>query len=118
MLREVRALGVRVALDDFGTGYSSLSRMREMPFDKLKIDRSFLQGIDVHAQDAALVAAMVALAHSFDSNAIAEGVETVDQLSYLKALKCDMVQGFVFSRPVPPDAFKEFVSAGPSWLMA
>ncbi|MBC7265497.1 MAG: bifunctional diguanylate cyclase/phosphodiesterase [Coriobacteriia bacterium] len=118
VLREVRALGVRVALDDFGTGYSSLSRMREMPFDKLKIDRSFLQGIDVHAQDAALVAAMVALAHSFDSNAIAEGVETVDQLSYLKALKCDMVQGFVFSRPVPPDAFKEFVSAGPSWLMA
>jgi diguanylate cyclase (GGDEF)-like protein len=116
VLRDLRRLGARVALDDFGTGYSSLSRMREMPFSELKIDRSFLRQIDTHAQDAALVAAMVALAHGFDSIAIAEGVETADQLSYLKALKCDMAQGFVFSRAVPPDAFRGFVAAGPSWL--
>lgn len=118
VLQALRAMGARIALDDFGTGYSSLSRMREMPFNELKIDRSFLQRIDARAQDAALVAAMVALAHSFDSRAIAEGVETDDQLSYLKALKCDMAQGYVFSRPVPPDVFKQFVAAGPSWLGA
>jgi EAL domain-containing protein (putative c-di-GMP-specific phosphodiesterase class I) len=116
VLRTLREMGARVALDDFGTGYSSLSRMRDMPFSELKIDRSFLKQIDTHAQDAALVAAMVALAHSFDSLAIAEGVETPEQLGYLKALKCDMAQGFVFSRAVPPNAFKEFAAAGPSWL--
>ncbi|MCL4078216.1 EAL domain-containing protein [Coriobacteriia bacterium Es71-Z0120] len=116
VLRILRGMGARVALDDFGTGYSSLSRMRDMPFSELKIDRSFLKQIDTHAQDAALVAAMVALAHSFDSLAIAEGVETAEQLGYLKALKCDMAQGFVFSRAVPPNAFKEFAAADPSWL--
>ncbi|MDI6711659.1 MAG: EAL domain-containing protein [Anaerosomatales bacterium] len=116
VLEAVRAKGARVALDDFGTGYSSLSRMREMPFNELKIDRSFLQSVDVHARDAALVAAMVALAHSFQSTAIAEGVETQDQLSYLKALKCDMAQGYVFSRPLAPDAFVRLAVSGAGWI--
>lgn len=116
VLRTLREMGARIALDDFGTGYSSLGRMRDMPFTELKIDRSFLRYIDARAQDAALVAAMVALAHGFESLAIAEGVETPEQLRYLRVLKCDMVQGFAFSRAVPPDAFKQFVSAGPSWL--
>lgn len=116
VLEAVRGRGARVALDDFGTGYSSLSRMRDMPFNELKIDRSFLQAIDVHARDAALVAAMVALAHSFESCAIAEGVETHDQLSYLKALKCDMAQGYVFSRPVPPSAFASLAAGGAGWF--
>jgi len=116
VLETVRAKGARVALDDFGTGYSSLSRMREMPFNELKIDRSFLQAVDVHARDAALVAAMVALAHSFQSSAIAEGVETHDQLSYLKALKCDMAQGYVFSRPLAPEAFERLAVSGVGWI--
>lgn len=116
VLEAVRARGVRVALDDFGTGYSSLSRMREMPFNELKIDRSFLQSVDVRARDAALVAAMVALAHSFESSAIAEGVETHDQLSYLQALKCDMAQGYVFSRPVASHAFAALVGGGAGWI--
>ncbi|MCX8006609.1 MAG: EAL domain-containing protein [Coriobacteriia bacterium] len=116
VLREVRALGSRVALDDFGTGYSSLSRMREMPFNELKIDRSFLERIDTQARDAALVAAMVALAHSFESRAIAEGVESPEQLGYLKALKCDMAQGYVFSRPVQPESFDSLIENGPTWL--
>lgn len=116
VLEAVRAKGARVALDDFGTGYSSLSRMRDMPFNELKIDRSFLQAVDVHARDAALVAAMVALAHSFQSSAIAEGVETHDQLSYLKALKCDMAQGYVFSRPLAPEAFERLAVSGAGWI--
>ena len=100
-LRTLRESGVGVALDDFGTGYSSLSYLRRFPIDTLKIDRSFIQEIDQNEEDAEIVAAIVAMAHTLGLRVIVEGVESEAQLKVIVAKHCDIVQGFVFSRPLP-----------------
>ena len=100
-LKSLRASGVGVALDDFGTGYSSLSYLRRFPIDTLKIDRSFILEIDTNHEDAEIVAAIVAMAHTLGLRVIVEGVETEAQLQVIVAKHCDIVQGFVFSRPLP-----------------
>ena len=100
-LKTLRAAGVGVALDDFGTGYSSLSYLRRFPIDTLKIDRSFILEIDTNKEDAEIVAAIVAMAHTLGLRVIVEGVETNAQLQVIIAKHCDIVQGFVFSRPLP-----------------
>ena len=101
VLSELRRMGVRVALDDFGTGYSSLSHLSDLPIDTIKIDRSFVGQMCARSQDAVIVEAVITLAHSLGILAVAEGVETPEQLADLHHRGCDSVQGYLLSPPVP-----------------
>lgn len=99
-LRELNKLGIKLSMDDFGTGYSSISYLRQYSFDVLKIDRSFVSGITTNKSDRDLVKATIAMAHSLGLTVVAEGVESLEQLSLLTALDCDYIQGFYFSKPI------------------
>lgn len=111
MLNELRALGLHMSIDDFGTGYSSLSYLRTLPIDELKIDRSFLIDVATSSDSAAIVRAILALAHSLDMEVVAEGVETRDQLDFLREHGCDAFQGFLFSKAVPAPEFEAMLAA-------
>jgi EAL domain-containing protein (putative c-di-GMP-specific phosphodiesterase class I) len=108
-LRHLRSAGIAVAIDDFGTGYSSLSKLATFPVDRLKIDRSFLADIKHEEDDAPLVAAMIALAHRLGLAVTAEGVETPEQLAFLRRNGCDLLQGYLFSPPVSPERFEDLL---------
>lgn len=99
-LRELQALGAGVAIDDFGTGYAPLTYLKQLAADDLKIDRSFVRGLGSDSYDTAIVASLISLAHNLKVRCVAEGVETVEQLTLLKELGCDFAQGFLFCRPV------------------
>jgi EAL domain-containing protein (putative c-di-GMP-specific phosphodiesterase class I) len=101
LLHELRGLGLRIALDDFGTGYSSLSYLRSFPFDKIKIDRSFVMELTERPDSAAIVNAIVTLASSLGMKTTAEGVETVEQLAQVRSAGCTEAQGYYFGRPRP-----------------
>jgi len=103
LLHQLRSLGVRIAMDDFGTGYSSLSYLRSFPFDKIKIDRSFVSEIAVSQNSLAIVKAITAMGASLGMSTTAGGVETADQLQKVREQGCTEVQGYYFSRPVPID---------------
>jgi EAL domain-containing protein (putative c-di-GMP-specific phosphodiesterase class I) len=101
MLHELRGLGVHICMDDFGTGYSSLSYLRMFPFDKIKIDRSFVRDLPTNNDSSAIVRAIIGLAGNIGMVTTVEGVETEEQFAYLKAEGCTEVQGFLISRPMP-----------------
>ena len=101
LLHQIRDLGVRISMDDFGTGYSSLSYLRSFPFDKIKIDRSFIQELGKKDDCTAIIRAVTRLGSNLGMTTIAEGVETAEQLEILRAEGCTQVQGFLFSRPKP-----------------
>ena len=108
-LHRLRAIGVRISMDDFGTGYSSLSYLRSFPFDKIKIDRSFMHDLGVTADSLAIVKAVIGLGQSLGMETTAEGVETEEQLAAVRAQGCDEIQGFLFSRPLTLPALRELL---------
>jgi diguanylate cyclase (GGDEF)-like protein/PAS domain S-box-containing protein len=108
-LNALKELGVALAIDDFGTGYSSLSYLKRFPIDKLKIDKSFVDGLPEDQDDAAIATAIIALAHSLKRTVIAEGVETESQRAFLCAHGCDEMQGYLFSKPLPAQQFVELL---------
>jgi diguanylate cyclase (GGDEF)-like protein/PAS domain S-box-containing protein len=110
MLAELKGLGVRVAIDDFGTGYSNLSYLSRFPIDALKIDRSFVSEVATDQQHALLAKAVISLGHSLRLKVVAEGVETAEQLDFLRHHGCDEVQGYFFSKPVPPEEFERMLA--------
>jgi EAL domain-containing protein (putative c-di-GMP-specific phosphodiesterase class I) len=109
----LRRHGIRVAIDDFGTGYSSLAYLRELSVDVIKIDRSFVHQVDADADHQTLIRAILALADGLAVATIVEGVETDAELDTLAALGCSALQGFLFSRPLDADSFRELLAAGP-----
>ena len=111
-LQKLRDMGVRLFIDDFGTGHSSLSHLKRLPVDAVKIDRSFVSGVTVNPDDAAIVSAIVAMAHSLKLTTIAEGVENMDQLDFLRAIGCDEIQGFLISPAVPASEFTQRLRTG------
>lgn len=112
ILQAFRKSGVQVALDDFGTGYSSLSYLRDFPIDVLKIDQSFVSEVTSSGSDTRIVTAVIGMARSLGLRVVGEGVETREQLEFLRAHECDEAQGYYFSRPVPPPAFAELLRTG------
>jgi diguanylate cyclase (GGDEF)-like protein len=100
-MRALHCAGIRISIDDFGTGYSSLNHLKRFPINTVKIDRSFIRDITTDSDDAAIVGAIISMAHNMELNVIAEGVETEEQLEFLRKLHCDEIQGFLFSPPVP-----------------
>lgn len=117
VLRQLREMGIHIAMDDFGTGYSCLSSIGQFPLDTLKIDRSFVRDLTHNATDAAIARTIIALGQGLSLIVLAEGVESHDQVEFLKSIHCDLAQGYLFSRPVPaaemPDLFRHWsLSAG------
>jgi diguanylate cyclase (GGDEF)-like protein len=111
-LRELKAMDIRISIDDFGTGYSSLSYLKRFPIDVLKIDQSFVRDIPQDEDDAAIASTIITMAHSLGLKVVAEGVETMDQLKFMRQHGCDAMQGYYLSKPLPPVQFEAFLKNG------
>ncbi|MUG92642.1 EAL domain-containing protein [Scytonema sp. UIC 10036] len=108
-IQKVNSLGVQIAIDDFGTGYSSLVYLKQLPVNTLKIDRYFIQNVASDPQKAAITTALIQMAHNMNLKVIAEGVETEQELEFLRTYNCDAMQGFLFSRPLPAPEFEKML---------
>jgi diguanylate cyclase (GGDEF)-like protein/PAS domain S-box-containing protein len=112
-LAQMHELGVRLSIDDFGTGFSSLSYLKKLPLDRLKVDQTFVRDIETDESDAAIVRSIISLGHRLKMRVIAEGVETLEQLDFLRVRGCDEIQGYYFSRPLPAEEFARFIGSNP-----
>jgi diguanylate cyclase (GGDEF)-like protein len=115
VLNRLKTHGVKVSLDDFGTGYSSFSYLHQLPYDTLKIDRSFVSRIGDNGENSEIIHAIIVLAHNLRMDVVAEGVETAAQAAQLKTMWCESAQGFYFARPLPADKATELIAAYPQW---
>jgi len=112
VLNQLKALGVSLSIDDFGTGYSSLNYLKQFKIDKLKIDQSFVRDMGRFPEDAAIITAIIGMAKGLGFKAIAEGVETKQQLEFLQVQQCDQIQGYLFSKPLPAKDFEQLLRKG------
>jgi EAL domain-containing protein (putative c-di-GMP-specific phosphodiesterase class I) len=110
MLQELKLLGIRISIDDFGVGYSSLSLLQNLTIDNIKIDKSFISGVLINPKAAAIVKTTISMCENLDFGIIAEGVETNEQLHFLKQNNCHIGQGYFFSIPSPADDFEKFLA--------
>lgn len=108
-LKQVKKMGIKLALDDFGTGYSSLSYLKNFPIDVLKMDQSFVKGMTIDSKNARIARAIIEIGHSLEQKVIAEGVESKEQFDFLRKYRCDIIQGYFFSKPLPCDEMTEFL---------
>jgi EAL domain-containing protein (putative c-di-GMP-specific phosphodiesterase class I) len=115
VLQSLKEIGVELVVDDFGTGYSSLSYLSLFPFDEVKIDRSFIDGLGKNAHDSALVAAIIAMSEALGLDVTAEGIETQEQMDLLKGLRCPKAQGFLFARPLPAKDLTKMIRNNHRW---
>jgi len=113
MLEAIHSRGIRLAIDDFGTGYSSLSLMKHFPIDTIKIDRSFVRDLPRDSEDRAITQAIISMGKALGMTVVAEGVETIEQQAFLREHVCDEIQGFLFSRPVPPERLADLLRSAP-----
>jgi diguanylate cyclase (GGDEF)-like protein/PAS domain S-box-containing protein len=118
VLKELRRLGVTIAIDDFGTGYSSLNYLKHFPVDKLKIDKSFITDLSGHPENAAIVRAIISLGHGIGARVNVEGVETFEQLSFMRDHACDECQGYYFSAPLPANDYSDLLRYSKPWSVA
>jgi EAL domain-containing protein (putative c-di-GMP-specific phosphodiesterase class I) len=114
-LTALKALGVQLAVDDFGTGYSSLNYLQQLPVDILKIDRTFVAGLDRGEKNMAIITTLIEMGKRMHLVVVAEGVETAEQLAVLRNLDCDIAQGFYMARPVSADEIAELLNRDPVW---
>ncbi|TBW57654.1 EAL domain-containing protein [Marinobacter halodurans] len=114
-MRQLKSMGIELAMDDFGTGYSSLSYLKRFPFDQIKIDKSFVDNVTEDPEGAAILRSVISLADTLGMQTVAEGVETMDQFAYLTRIGCDQIQGYVYSPPIPREAFEHFLQEDRSW---
>ena len=110
LLNQLNAMDITISIDDFGTGYSSLNYLKQFPISTLKIDRSFLSNINEEQANTGIVIAIIALAHSLNLRVVAEGVETPEQLNFLRKHNCDEIQGYIFSKPIPAEQFQRLLA--------
>jgi EAL domain-containing protein (putative c-di-GMP-specific phosphodiesterase class I) len=110
-LDTLRKMGIKIAIDDFGTMYSSLSYLKKLPVDRIKIAMPFIHGIDLNMKDEAIVKAIIVIAHNLELSVIAEGVETGEQLSFLRQRLCEEVQGYYYYKPMPANEMEKLLKA-------